>query len=231
VNLAQLRLKVRPRIGNPSVTDVPDSTLTGVVNDAYQEVFNKYKFKLRRRRGKFNTVIGSDKYDISGLTNVVYKVWDRTNGRELEFVGTNVLAERDYDAVPNNLVQNGRPEKWAHQETYLQILPPPDGVYSIEMVYKVIFTPLINDTDIPVIPDTWHRGLAILAAALYYGDIASDPVKEKFHRDAFTTWVADQPVEEHEETEAIDSGVEIPTLATPLILQRKPDGVWWDILP
>jgi len=228
--LNQLRNSVRTRIGNPSTTDVPDTNLTTHVNDAYQEIFNKYKFKRRRARAKFTTTIGADKYNVSALTDVIFKVWDRTNGRELDKVGTNILAERDYDASPNALVQNARPQKWTYIETYLQLLPPPDGAYSIEFVYKVIFAPLVGDSDVPVISANWHRGIVILASHMYYDDEAGDPTKAMYHLTKFKDWVSDQPVEEHEETEAIDAGVEVPSLAAQAS-SRRPDGVAWDILP
>ncbi len=128
-------------------------------------------------------------------------------------------------------MQNARPEKWAHIETYVQLLPPPDGAYVIEFVYKVAFPPLINATDAPIIPESWHRGIYVLAASLYYGDEGGDPVKEKYHHDVFEEWVSNQPVEEHEETEGIDSGVEVPTLRQSVSGQRTPDGAAWDSLP
>ncbi len=152
MNLSQMRTSLRTRIGSPSTTDVPDANLTGHINSAYQEIFNKYKFKRRRARAKFSTIIGTNKYDVHNLTDVIFKVWDRTNGKELEKVGSNALASQDYDASPNALVQNARPQKWDYVETYLQLLPPPDGVYVIEFVYKITFSALTADADVPLIP-------------------------------------------------------------------------------
>src|SRR5712691_11578259 len=107
MQLIELRPKLRSRIGNPSAADVPDTpNLDGHINGAYREIFDKYKFRRRRAMAKFVTAIGKDKYYVSGLTDVIYKAWDRTNGVQLEYVGTNKLAEQDYDATPNALVQN-----------------------------------------------------------------------------------------------------------------------------
>ncbi len=232
MQLSELRTRLRSRIGNPSTIDVPDTpNLDQHINDAYQEIFNKYKSKRRRARARFSTVIGKDKYNVSGLTDVIYKVWDRTNGRRLEYVGTNTLADKDYDTIPNALVQNAKPERWAHIETYLQLLPPPDGVYVVEFVYKVTYTALVTTTDVPVLPVTWHRGIYILAAHMYYDDEGGDPVKALYHLNKFKDWASDQPVEEHEETEAIDSGVQIPTLKKSIRTQRRPDGTFWDSIP
>src|SRR5256885_608867 len=157
MNLDQMRTLLRTRIGNPSITDVPSTpNLDSHINDACQEVLNKYKFKKRRARARFTTQIGIDKYNVRQTTDVIYKVWDRTNGKELERVGKSVLSERDYDSSPNNLVQNGKPSQWTYMEAYLQLLPPPDGAYNIEFVYKVLYTPLVNSGDVPVVPTPWH---------------------------------------------------------------------------
>lgn len=230
MNLSEFRSRLRIRIGNPSTTDVPDTpNLDQHINDAGQEIFDKYKFKRRRARAQFTTVVGQDKYSVSQLTDVIFKAWDRTNGRELTYVGTNVLAEQDYNASPNNLIQNGKPDKWTYIESYFQVLPPPDGAYCIEFVYKVIYSALTQTSDVPVIPLSWHRGMVILASALYYEDEAQDKAKATYHHDAFDKWVADKPVEEHEQTEAVDSAVEIPTLSPDFATLRKPDGIFWDI--
>lgn len=233
MQLSDLRARLRARIGSPSTTDVPDTpNLDQHINDAYQEILDKYKFRSRRARARFTTQIGSDKYLVQGLTDVIYKMWDRTNGTQLEYIGKTKLSERDYDVVPNQLVQNGRPSKWTYIESYVQILPPPDGAYDIEFVYKVTYQALVNPTDVPNLPVTWHRGIYILASRIYYEDEGNDPQKAAFHSNLFKDWVADKPVEEHEQTEAIDSGVEVPTLQKGMFSDtRLPDGVWWDRIP
>lgn len=231
MQLSELRTRLRVRIGNPSTTDVPDTpNLDRHINDALQEISNKYKFKRRRARAKFVTAANSDKYDVAGLTDVIFKVWDRTNGKLLENIGITKIAQQDFDATPNALVKPGKPDKWTHIETYIQLFPPPDGIYTIEFVYKVRFASLANAGDSPNIPPPWHRGIPILAAALYYDDEAGDPTKATYHQNAFKNWVADMPVEEHEATEAIDSGVELPSLGASERM-RFPDGVWWDSIP
>lgn len=227
MNLTQLTAAVRTRIGNPSTTDVPDASIYTHANQAYQEIFTKYKFKRRRGKAKFSTQVGISKYIVSDLTDVIYTVWDRTNGKPLEKIGKTILSQKDYASTPPTSVQNGKPTQWDHAETYLHLLPAPDGVYVIEFVYRVIFIALTTGAQVPIIPLSWHRGIVILAAHVYYDDEGADPQKATYHKNAFKDWVSDQPVEEHEETEAVDSGVQIPTLGGPS-MNRKPDGTWWD---
>lgn len=221
--LPELRDRLRRRIGNPSVTDVPDSDLDTHINGAYQFIWNRYRFRARRGLGKLQTVAGSPRYSISPVTDIIYQVWDRTNGRRLVRIGTRGMAERDYVAAVA-----GRPEAWNYVETYLHLFPTPDGVYEIEFEFKRRFEPLRN-VDAPVIPEPWHQGIVVLAAAMYYEDQAIDPMKAQYHRNLWKDFVSDMPVELHEETESVDSAVSIPTLGSTKV--RTPDGIWWDIEP
>src|ERR1041384_6200222 len=59
-----MRTKLRTRIGNPSITDVPDANLTTHLNDSYREIANKFKFHLVRSRYDFSTVIGTRLYNL-----------------------------------------------------------------------------------------------------------------------------------------------------------------------
>lgn len=208
MTLTLLQQYVRRRIGNPSATDVTDATLAGHVNDAYEEIRDKYKHTRGRARATFSTVLGTDKYRITDVTEVLYKAWDRTNDQELEVVGINYLVENDFiDSV------QGKPVKVGRFEDYIQLLPVPNGVYQIELYYKEKFTALVNSSDIPDLPDAWHRGIGILASFNYYDVDGRDAAKATYQMQVYKNWLTDKPVESHEETEAIDSGVEMPSLA------------------
>lgn len=198
---------VRRRIGNPTTTDVVDSVITGHINDAYEEVRDKFKHTRGRKREQFTTTINVGRYKISDVTETLYKAWDRTNKLELERVGINVLTEEDFDGT---LI--GKPTKIARFEDYVQLLPVPDGAYVIELYLKEIFTPLVGVNDVPDIPQAWHRGVCILAAFNYYDVDGGDAAKATYQMQVFKNWLEDKPVEAHDETEGIDSGVEIPSL-------------------
>lgn len=229
MNLGQLEVALRVKIGGPSITDVPNTDLDGHINSAYQEIFDKYKFRRRRANALFTTAIGTDKYEVDTLTDVIYKAWDRTNGRPLTYIGKTKQSQRDFDMTPYPLVQSGKPKAWTYTEQYFQLFPPPDGLYDIEFLYKVIFSPLVLGTDVPIIPTSWHRGIYVLAAAIYYEDEGDDPEKAVYNRTQFKVWASDKPVEEHEQTEAIDSGVQIPTLTRfGHQTYRRPRGAGFD---
>jgi len=198
---------VRRRIGNPTTIDVPDATITGHINDAYEEIRDKFKHTRGRKREQFTTTINIGRYKISDVTETLYKAWDRTNDRELERVGINVLAEQDFDDA-----LTGKPTKIARFEDYVQLLPVPNGAYVIELYLKEIFTPLVGANDVPDLPQAWHRGICMLAAFGYYDTDGKDAAKASYQMSVYKNWLTDKPVEAHEETESIDSGVEIPSL-------------------
>jgi hypothetical protein len=212
MNLGELRAIVRRRIGNPSAADVPDSVLNGHINDAAEEIQDKYSFVRLRKRARFTTTAGTDKYLISPLTEIIYKVWDRTNKLELVKVGANYVASREFDGLPN-----AKPRFYARFEDYVQLLGDgggaPDGAYDIEMLYRAKFATMTDDTHEPEVPEPWHKGISLLAAYNYYDADGKDAAKAQAQWLAWRNWVADKPVEAHEETEAIDSGVELPGLA------------------
>lgn len=202
-----MRSLLRRRVGNPSATDVTDTVLTGHINDAIEEIRDKYKILAATPRARFTTGIGTARYMLSTLTDTVLKVWDRTNGKELTKVGINYVAAND-----NVNVTNGKPLKWGRFEDYLELFPPPDGAYVIEVLYREFYTALIADVDVPDIPAAWHRGAVILAAFNYYDVDGKDAVKSKYQMDVWKNWLQDKPVEAHEEQAAAGTGVELPTI-------------------
>lgn len=187
-----------------------DAKLTELLNDALEELRDKYRFLRGRGRAKFTTTLGVDKYRISAITDTLLRVWDRTNKRRLDKIGPLQVAKIDF-ASP----VNGKPTQYARFEDYIQFFPPPDGAYVMELFYRAKGTSLVADGDIPDIPTTWHKGITILAAFGYYDGEAKDIPKAVYENNAFKSWVSDKPSEADEEAATIDAGVELPTLNSP----------------
>jgi hypothetical protein len=229
MNLTEMLTRVRNRIGSPTVTDVTDLTLTQYINDAQTEIMDRYKFLSGRIRAKFQTqtsIAGGawfDKYDLSQINDpngnpiwahVVLKAWDRTNGKELRKRTQRFSAEHDVDTIDGATpIQPGKPYAYLRYENYIQIWPPPDGIYTIEMLMKRQAIPLENSMDTPILPVSWHRGITILAAYIYFDELKKDAVKALVEYQAWTKWLADKPVEAQEELQDLETqGVDIPTL-------------------
>lgn len=224
MNFRQLQDKFRVSIGNPSVVDEPDSNASGTglgdyVNDAYQELFDKFNHGRQKPRARFNTVDGTGKYELPNEVGAIYYVWDRTNKRKLVPLSMHQVAEIEFD---NPDPATGKPEKYIHVDDFLQLEPIPDGVYNMEFQYRHIPDPLANDADVPNLPSPWHKGIVFLARWHYWLDRGDVP-KSAAASDMFERWVIGKPVELEEEQMGDDTGIEIPQLGGTATAK-----VWWD---
>mgnify|MGYP003577559548 CR=1 FL=1 len=207
MNLIQMRHLLRRRCGSPSTSDVTETDLNGHLNNAIEEILDKFPFLQGRKRERFSTQANASKYHIDSQTHTVLKVWDRTNDTRLRKIGPSTVAETDFDDAVT-----GKPTDYARFSRYMQLFPTPDGVYTIEFLCRLIFTPLINDGDFPPMPPTWHRGVCIYATYMYYSDQGKDPQKATFSFNEFLAWSKTKPVEMQDELTDMDQGVELPTL-------------------
>jgi hypothetical protein len=203
VDLQTMRTRLRERIGSPSTTDVTDAALNSHINLALEEVGNKYAFHKMRKRCRFTTEQGVSKYALPSDIAAVLRLANITSKRKLEKRGDRDIANSDQ--------LEGEPTKYVRYRDYTELLPIPDGEYVIEVYYKVVLTEITADTEEPVIPQPWHMGVVLLARWYYY-DAQGDIPKASYAMQSFDKWVQDKPVEIHEESVDIDSGVELPTI-------------------
>lgn len=203
--LLALRTKLRKRIGNPSLTDAPDIDLTEIMNEAYSDIAMKFKFHKARKLCQFNTIVNDPRYGIPADCYAVLRIRDTTNKRKLEKGG-------DRTAAMDITTTSGQPLTYVRQRDWVLFIPPPDGIYVMEMYYKAKPTDLVVDGDFPVTPAAWDEGILRLAR-YYYFDRVGDLPKAQFAQSAYDKWVAEMPLEFDDESEAIDSAIEIPTLS------------------
>lgn len=200
-----IRTRLRKRVGNPSVTDVPDADLNDAINSAYSDIAVKYKFFKVRRVCTFNTVVGQAKYMLPSGCFAVLRIRDNTNKKWLAKGG-----DRDYAARTDDT--SGKPERYVRYRDWLALMPPSDGVYELEMYYKAKPADLSLDADEPLIPEPWQEGLVRLAKYYYFEDKGDLPKAESALR-VYDKWAEEMPLEFDDEAESIDSGVELPTLS------------------
>lgn len=204
MDLLTMRTRLRKRVGNPTTTDVPDVDLNEAINSAYSDVAVRYKFHKVRRLCTFNTVIGQAKYGLPVDCFAVLRVRDNTNKKNLTKAG-----DREYASRTNTT--NGKPGKYIRYRDWITVEPPPDGVFEFELFYKSKPVDLVADADQPVLPTAWHEGI-IRLARYYHFDTVGDLPKAAVALQVFNFWTETMPLEFDDEAEAIDSGVEIPTL-------------------
>jgi len=208
VQLSVMRTKLRTRIGNPSITDVPDANLTTHLNDSYREIANKFKFHLVRSRYDFSTVIGTRLYNLPTGSVAILKAQNLTalNEGRIEKLDDRRRAETTITGV------TGPPTGYIRYQNQIELDPTPDAVYSIRLILKSGITDLSLDADTPVLPVSWHEGIIKLAKYNYYANEQNDLPKATFAKQDFKDWLVDQPTEIDEEKVDFDSGVSLPEL-------------------
>lgn len=205
MNITELRARLRRQVGNPSATALADSVLDRLLNAAYKDIADKFKFHRVRKICRFDTVSGQDKYSLPTDTGIVRKVRDVTNERKLEKYDLNDVVQR------RRLDTEGKPLYYTHLRDWLQLFPVVDGVYVIEVHYQATVLDLTDVNATPIIPIGWHEGISLLARHKYY-DEQGDIGKAIYTLNVWKDWLKDKPIEVFEELKDLDKGVRIPTL-------------------
>lgn len=207
MNLAQLRTDLRSAVGSPTVNDVTDDMLTSLINKAHRYIATVYPNLSSRVVVTTQTVIGTQDYAVPADCFAVREVWDSTNNVKLTKRGERWAAEHKW-LTPTN----ARPHSYVRFVNVLQLWPPPDGIYNIDMYYQQTIQDMAADSDVPVIPIPWHDGLVLKARWYYYDQLRSDIPKASASDVSWRMWLAEMPTSLDQETVDIDSGVELPTL-------------------
>lgn len=210
MNFSQIRTRLRKLVGNPTATDVPDADLNEVINEAYQELCDEYRFRATRELATFSTAANVNAYALPTNSLVLMGVKDCTNDVRLR--------KRNHDWVMSQTSDTdspGKPTNYARYEDYIKLFPTPDGVYSINIYYRIYIADLSADADIPVIPVPWHRGLIRFARYKYYDALGQIQMAQYTYR-AWQVWLNNKPTEVDEEEfyEGAMTGVEVTTLGT-----------------
>lgn len=201
MNLETMRNTLRTKIGSPTVSDVSNDTLTRIINAVYREVGAKYPFNETRCIKAFDTIIGTNRYTLPTDLAVLFRVWDDTNKRKLTKRGVRYLA-----TIPKNLA-DGAPKNYVRAKDWIQFIPTPDAVVSIQIYYLTEIADLIADEDEPVLPLAWHDGLILKARHAYY-DERGDIGKAIYAKSEWKDWVSDKPSEiDQEKDDLEDAGV------------------------
>lgn len=203
--LATLRTSLRSRVGNPTVAEVPNSELDARINEAVKEIADKYRFHQVRRVVTFPTVASTARYTLPTDCLVVMKLRHPLENLQLKKRDETWASERE-------TLDDGKPTDYLRERDWIQLFPPPDDVYTLELFYKAGPATLVADGDEPVTPSSWDEGVLLLARFKYW-DNRLDAVKATYAQTVWSNWIKDKPVEVDEELAADDTeGVRIPTL-------------------
>lgn len=204
MNLPAIVTRLRRRVGNPTTAEVPDAELHENINDAYRDVATKFRHHKSRKTVSIATIVGTQQYALQTDVGAVLRVWDDTNKKRLKRRGARWFAELGTQ-------ENGKPTDYVRRGSNLELLPPADGVYTVQVYYSHTITTLTG-TASPDIPETWHIGVLHLSEWYYWID-RGDAEKADSAYKVWQLWVRDKPVEIDEETVDMEQGVVVPTLS------------------
>lgn len=199
MNLTTLQTRLRERIGNPTTSDVPDATLTIRLNEAYETIWDRFRFHSNRGKNtSITTVASTNSYAMASTIDVVRSVRDNTNGVKLR-----KLMQREWEEI-NQGSTTGKPTGYYTDGTNLYLDPNPDGAYVIQIEHRKSYTALSAGGDSPSLPSSWHLGVVLLAR-YYHWEVTSNWQNAQVADLAYKNWLSDKTDEIDEETFADSS--------------------------
>lgn len=159
MQLSDIRTEVLNRGFDPSLFG--SQRVTNFINDGYQLICQRVQFYTDEGSYDFSTVAGTAKYPLPAGWARLREMWDTSRNVPVHAVGL-----RDIDS--GGLPPQGPPSYYALDGVNMHLWPTPDGIYPLELRYWVLPGPLVNDTDVPVIPANWHHLLVRFATAECY---------------------------------------------------------------
>lgn len=156
------------------------------VNSAYREILNsdQFSFGFIRREFQFQLTPGKGVYTKTDMGLPLLGQWDTRTMRVSEnqdrsdetFVYNMRWPEfRDYWRFSTRNITTGRPLNCSvDQDTNLELGPLPETPYWLNFQYIEVPPDLLDDTDIPVIPERWQM-VIVWRALRHYGMFEAAP--------------------------------------------------------
>lgn len=208
MNLLELRNSLRRHVGNPTVTDIPDVNLDGLLNEANRFIMDTYPFHASRSLWVFDTVAGTKRYQLPADLSTLMLVGNRTRRYRIRKKDM----QNQFRAENQIVTHTGPPVYYSRALDWIQFDPIPDAVYSIALMYKNTVADMVHDTDVSPIPLVWHPGIVRYARYLFY-DEKQDFGRAQYAYASWTLWVGNKPSELQEELlHDSETGAELPFL-------------------
>lgn len=178
--LLQLRTDLLSALGNRG--DATPAMLNSWINDAYLLIASGIKFNESQGTYTFNTVVGQPFYKMPAAVQFTTGVSmaDPTNYPFDGGVPLNKIDEQTYRRLP--LLQDV-PESYFRWNGMIVIYPTPAAVKAIVVEYRIRPVPLVQDTDSPILPNEWGRGLFLKAKSFAYADLEEADNAERTQND------------------------------------------------
>jgi len=160
-NLGTVRTRVQQKLDDTSFST---DKLNQFINDGQRDVLNSRRFTFMEREATVTAIIGAN--TVTGTpVDMQLPISLRITSPTTYANMLNYIEYEDFDvAIPNqNLVGNTIPQYWRVFNNSLLVYPNADATYGIALKYMKAPTELINDSDVPEIPESFGE-LLVLAA-------------------------------------------------------------------
>lgn len=150
------------------------------INEAYVDIASIRDWKTLENSGTVTTAVGTWEYTPVTSSGAVPRirriesVIDETNARYLEEVQREAFEQKYPYIDPTAANNQGSPLYWfqsgytPNRDIKVKVFQAPNAALTLRAVWYEEPLDLVNDADIPRIPDQWHYGLVYLGLAKYY---------------------------------------------------------------
>jgi hypothetical protein len=162
------------------------SAVNGYINRGLRSISHKIDFYSEESSYAIPTVAGTGTY-----------AWPSDLGR-IRYLrnvddATTLLAVRLRE-VDESPISTGKPFKYATDASSLALYPTPDGVYNLSLRYWALPPLLVNDTDVPAIPEDYHDLLIFYALQRLYAKV-EDVEMSSYWAQQWASGLADMKVD------------------------------------
>lgn len=153
--------------------------LVQYLNDGYGRACRMVDFWEGEATQDFSTVAGTASYPQPANLG---------RDRSLRFTGTSQFGELQsvrLRTIDRAMAQSGVPRAYAIDGANLHLWPTPDSVYTLELRYWALPSPLVADTDTPSLPSDFHDLLVYWALKRGYA-AEDDPATAQYWEQQWT---------------------------------------------
>jgi hypothetical protein len=158
LNLIQLRTEVLAHGFDPTQYS---ARINQYLNDAQNEVARRVDYYVDEATQNITTVQGTSLYAFPGDLGRLRSLYNVDLAEELQYVGL-----RDMDQA-NQTVQSN-PRFYTVSGQFIRLYPVPEGAHNLQLRYWKMPTQMVNDTDVPSIPNDYHSMLWVYATGVCY---------------------------------------------------------------
>jgi hypothetical protein len=153
-------------------------TIKRWINQRYAWLWSQQEWPFKKNALANLTVTAGDSTPTmpTGVT-VVNRIYNQS-GTEVFY-----LTPDQFDDLYTNQPNTGVPANWTMINSQVYLGPTPDGAYTFKIAYESRMTPLVANTDTPLIPSEYHNILitgALSAGMREEGDLKWMQVESEF---------------------------------------------------